>query len=154
MQLIKRLALVLLVVFLAIQFIRPVRNINPAVLSTDITKLVSVPEKVSAILKHSCYDCHSNNTRYPWYMNIQPMGWVMADHIKDGKKDLNFSEFGSYSLRKQTNKLSAIEDVLQENEMPLSSYLILHRSAKLSDADKQLIVAWVAAAKETIDKKD
>ncbi|MEJ7610498.1 MAG: heme-binding domain-containing protein [Ferruginibacter sp.] len=154
MRLFKRILLILLIGFVAIQFFRPRRNIDTAVLSSDIINMVDMPERVSVILKNSCYDCHSNNTRYPWYINIQPMGWIMADHIRDGKKDLNFSEFGSYSPRKQTNKLRAIESSVKSGEMPISSYTLMHSDAKLSESDKQLIAEWVSAAKDSLAQKN
>ena len=138
-----------LVVFLVIQFIRPERNTNSTLLTADISKTVYVPENVSVILKNSCYDCHA-----PWYMNIQPIGWLMADHIKDGKSDLNFSEFGNYSKRRQTNKLRNIETTIMEGEMPVSSYTALHRDAKLNEAEKKLFSEWVSAAKDSIALKN
>ena len=89
------------------------------------------------VFKNSCYDCHSNNTRYPWYVNIQPMGWVMARHIKKGKENLNFSEFGTYSKRKQANKLRAIATSIKDGSMPLSSYTIMHTDAKLCEEEER-----------------
>lgn len=154
MKLFKRILLLLLVAFVAIQFFRPERNINAVLLPADISNTVYVPGKVSDILKNSCYDCHSNNTRYPWYMNIQPMGWIMADHVKDGKRDLNFSEFGNYSKRKQTNKLRGIETSVREGEMPISYYTSLHTDAKLNEEEKKLISDWVTASKDSIALKN
>ena len=132
MSLYKKILLALLIAFIAIQFIQPAHNTSGQVLPTDITKTVNVPDKVLDIFKNSCYDCHSNNTRYPWYVNIQPMGWMMARHIKNGKENLNFSEFGTYSKRKQANKLRAIAKSIKDGSMPLSSYTIMHTDAKLS----------------------
>lgn len=149
----KRILLVLLIVFIAIQFIQPAHNTSGQVLPIDITKTVSVPDKVLDIFKNSCYDCHSNNTRYPWYVYIQPMGWMMARHIKNGKKNLNFSEFGSYSLRKQVNKLRAIETSIKEESMPLSSYTIIHTDAKLSEEDRKLITDWISNTKDSLENK-
>ena len=146
--------LALLIVFIAIQFIQPAHNISGQVLPTDITKTVNVPDKVLAIFKNSCYDCHSNNTRYPWYVYIQPMGWMMARHIKNGKDNLDFSDFGSYSQRKQANKLRAIETSIKEGSMPLSSYTIMHGDAKLSTEDKKLITDWVSNAKDSLTKNN
>lgn len=154
MKLFQRILLLLLILFIAIQFIRPERNTNAALLPVDISNTVYVPENVSAILKNSCYDCHSNNSRYPWYMNIQPMGWIMSDHIKDGKKDLNFSEFGNYSRRKQTNKLRGIETTIREGEMPIYSYTILHDDAKLNGTEKKIITDWVSASQDSIALKN
>ncbi len=150
MRLYKKILLTLLVVFVAIQFIRPARNKNGQVLPADITKTVNVPNKVLGIFQDACYDCHSDNTRYPWYMNVQPMGWMMAYHIKNGKGNLNFSEFGSYSKRKQANKLRAIGKSIQEGSMPISSYTLMHTDAKLSKENKELIMDWVTKIKDSL----
>lgn len=135
--------LALLIVFVAIQFIQPARNISGQVLSTDITKTVNVPDKVLDIFKNSCYDCHSNNTRYPWYVNIQPMGWMMARHIRNGKEMLNFNEFGSYTSRRQISKLKEIANQIKDDEMPISSYKIMHQNARLSKEQKDLLMDWM-----------
>ena len=146
MKLIKTIILVLLLLFITIQFIQPTRNRSSEVLSTDIEKIYVVPVKVSAILKTSCYDCHSNNTRYPWYSFIQPGAWWMTSHITKGKANLNFSEFGSYSSRKQQGKLQAIRNSIKDETMPLSSYTMLHKNAKLSKDDKTLLLDWIKNA--------
>ena len=154
MKLYKKILLALLIVFIAIQFVQPAHNTSGQALPTDITKTVNVPDKVLDIFKNACYDCHSNNTRYPWYVYIQPMGWMMARHIKNGKDNLNFSDFGSYSERKQANKLRAIETSVKEGAMPLSSYVIMHTDARLSAEDKKLITDWVSVAKDSLTKKN
>lgn len=152
MKVFKKILLVLFIVFIAIQFVQPAHNTSGQVLPTDMTKTVNIPDKVLDIFKNSCYDCHSNNTRYPWYVYIQPMGWIMARHIKNGKNNLNFSDFGSYSKRKQANKLRAIETSIKEGSMPLSSYTIMHTDAKLSDDNKKVIIDWVTAAKDSLER--
>ena len=154
MKLYKKILLALLIVFIAIQFIQPAHNISGQVLPTDITKTVKVPENVLNIFKNACYDCHSNNTRYPWYVYIQPIGWMMARHIKNGKDNLNFSDFGSYSQRKQANKLRAIETSIKEGSMPLSSYTIMHTDARLSAENKKLITDWASNAKDSLTKNN
>lgn len=154
MRLYKKILLGLLIVFIAIQFIQPAHNKSEQMLETDITKTINVPDKVLDVFKNSCYDCHSNNTRYPWYVYIQPMGWIMANHIKDGKKDLNFSEFGAYSKRKQANKLRAIAQSIKEGSMPISSYTIMHTDAKLSEENKKLITDWVSITKDSMEAKN
>ncbi|MDQ6763113.1 MAG: heme-binding domain-containing protein, partial [Bacteroidota bacterium] len=95
----------------------------------------------------------SNNTRYPWYVNLQPMSWIMARHISNGKKDLNFSEFGSYSLRKQQSKLKAIASQVKDGDMPISSYTIMHTDAKLSGEQKELIIDWATSTKDSLATK-
>jgi len=146
--------LVLLMVFIVIQFIQPARNKNGQVLPADITKIYHIPDSVQAVFKTSCYDCHSNNTSYPWYYNIQPMAWFMAHHIKNGKADLNFSEFGSYTLRKQKSKLKEIEHSLKDGTMPLSSYRLMHKNANLSKEEKVLIIDWTTKTKDSLTSKN
>ena len=148
----KKILFVIVIVFMAIQFIQPAHNTSGQALPTDITKTVSVPDKVLSIFKKSCYDCHSNNTRYPWYVYTQPMGWMMAGHIKNGKENLNFSEFGTYSKRKQANKLRAIATSIKEGSMPLSSYTVMHTDGKLGIEDKKLITEWASNTKNSLVK--
>jgi hypothetical protein len=107
----KKILLSLLMVLILIQFIQPARNKSSELSSTDIKKTFSIPENVQLVLQISCYDCHSNNTNYPWYSKIQPFGWLLAKHIKNGKAELNFNEFSSYSLRRQISKLTELEIV-------------------------------------------
>ena len=154
MKIFKKILVALLIVFIIIQFIRPAKNKSEQLMPTDITKTINVPDKVLDVFKNSCYDCHSNNTRYPWYINIQPFGWVLANHIKNGKENLNFSEFGYYSKRKQANKLKSIALSVNDGSMPLPSYTIMHTDAKLSEENKKLITDWVANTKDTIDKNN
>ncbi len=154
MRLYKKILLAILLVFIAIQFIQPVHNNSNAIPPADITKTLNVPDKVLDIFKNSCYDCHSNNTRYPWYVNIQPMGWIMARHIKEGKENLNFNDFGSYSKRKQANKLRAIAESIKDGSMPISSYTIMHTDAKLTEENKKLISDWVANTRDSMELKN
>jgi hypothetical protein len=141
MRFYKKILLTPLIVFIAIQFRQAGHNTNSQILPTGITKTINVPEKLLHILKNYCYDCHSNTTRYPSYV-VQPIGWTMASHVKNGKKNLNFSDFGTYSNRKQANKLRAIETSIKDGSMPLSSYIIMHTDTKLSTEDKNLIADW------------
>ena len=150
MKLKKKIGLALLMGFVVIQFIQPTRNKSDMVLPTDITNTVTVPSKVLNIMKNSCFNCHSNNTRYPWYSFIQPGAWWMASHIRKGKADLNFSEFGVYSNRKQQSKLQAIANSIKDETMPISSYALLHKSVKLTIDDKAIIRSWVDATKDSL----
>lgn len=154
MKLFKKILFALLIIFIAIQFIRPARNLNAAVLPTDITQTVHVPDTVMGILKNSCYDCHSNNTRYPWYANVQPVAWWLNSHITDGKRALNFSEFGSYPIRRQQNKFKGINKEVKSGDMPLSSYTLIHTTAKLNAAEKKIIADWTVTSAETITPKN
>ena len=146
----KRTFQILLLAFVVIQFIRPAKNRANDISNNDISKIYAVPADVQSILKTSCYDCHSNNTVYPWYAQIQPAAWWLADHIKEGKKELNFSEFASYRIGRQYRKLEEINKEVKENEMPLELYLWIHKNSKLSDEQKLTLANWVTAVRDTI----
>lgn len=154
MKLFKKILLALLILFIAIQFIRPERNLNAAVLPMDISRTVHVSDTVMDILKNCCYDCHSNNTRYPWYANVQPVAWWLNSHIHDGKRALNFSEFGSYPLRRQQNKFKGMNNEVQSGDMPLTSYTLIHTTAKLNAEEKKIIADWTITSAEAITHKN
>jgi hypothetical protein len=154
MRVAKRILFVLLLIGVFIQFSKPVKNVQNTIPGTDIARLYSMPVTVSGALRNSCYDCHSNNTHYPWYAQIQPAAWYMTRHIKNGKKDLNFNEFGTYSNRKQQSKLRAIASAIKDGTMPISSYLMIHKDAKLTELQKTLIVQWATATKDSIATKE
>ena len=150
----KKILFALLIGFVAIQFIQPPGNKSDKVLPTDITNTVAVPNQVLNILQNSCYDCHSNNTRYPWYSFIQPGAWLMASHIRRGKAMLNFSQFGDLSDRKQQSKLQGIVNQIKDNEMPLTSYTLLHRNAILTAEQKAILINWATSAKDSLSLKN
>lgn len=150
MSLKKKIILGLAVILIGIQFFQPLRNQSDEVTASHIERVYNVPQNVKAILTQSCYDCHSNNTRYPWYSRIQPGAWYMARHIKKGKEELNFSTFGDYSARKQRNKFRAMAGQVKDGEMPLSSYTLIHRNAVLSQQDKQVLVNWFGTMEDSI----
>jgi hypothetical protein len=146
----KRILMALLIIFIAIQFIRPAKNRSEGISANDISTKYPVPDSVQAILKVACYDCHSNNTRYPWYAEIQPVAWWLNNHIKDGKSGLNFSEFTSYRIKKQFHRLDDINKQVKKNEMPLSSYTLIHTDAKLTEGQKLAIAAWATSIRDSI----
>ncbi|MEJ6982460.1 heme-binding domain-containing protein [Pedobacter sp. P351] len=148
MRLRTKVLLILLAVFTLMQFFQPNRNSGKTASANDITKVYPVPDNVQAILKKACYDCHSNSTRYPWYTYIQPFGWMMNSHIKEGKAELNFNEFGSYSARRQRSKIKAIAGSIKDGSMPLDSYTLIHRDAKLNNTEKNLILNWLRRIEE------
>ena len=154
MKLKKKIGFVLLIGFVAIQFIQPAHNKTDKVLPTDITNTVVVPNQVLNILQNSCYDCHSNNTRYPWYSFIQPGAWLMASHIRRGKAMLNFNQFGDLSNRKQQSKLQGIVNQIKDNEMPLSSFTLLHKNAILTAEQKAILINWATSAKDSLSLKN
>ena len=154
MSLVRKILLALLVVIIAIQFIQPARNESGQVLPTDISKVYNIPDQVQTVIKNACYDCHSNNTNYPWYANIQPVGWILARHIKNGKAELNFSEFSDYSSRKQRSKLNSIAKTIEDGTMPLSSYTLIHKNAILTKEEKALIIDWANTTKDSLSLKN
>ena len=153
MKWLKKILAVLLVAFIVIQFFRPEKNIQAAPSAHDLITYLPVPDDVQQILVNACYDCHSNNTRYPWYAHVQPVGWWLADHIDEGKYELNYSEFAAYSLRKQYHKLEETIDVVKSGEMPLDDYTFLHSEARLSQQQKEALVNWAAAMMDTLKSR-
>lgn len=150
----KKILIFLLVVLIIIQFIRPAKNIAATPSTTDIASIYPVPADVQSILDKSCNDCHSNNTRYPWYNNIQPLGWWLANHVNEGKRELNFSEFASYAPKKQHHKLEELIKTVKENEMPLNSYTWIHKDAILTEAEKVKLSAWADSIRKDIAAKN
>jgi len=144
MKAFKKVLILLLIVFVGIQFVPTNRNQSTEILDTDFSKTFEVPQDVQQLLETSCYDCHSNNTNYPWYNKIQPVSWFLEHHIEEGKEELNFSDFGSYSGRKQKSKLKSVISQIEDDKMPMPSYTFMHADAKLSEADKKLLINWVA----------
>jgi heme-binding protein len=150
---VKKVLIVLVIAFVIIQFFRPARNVSAAVTEKNITRMYTVPDSVQVILQKACYDCHSNNTRYPWYYNIQPVAWWMNDHINDAKKELNFSEFSNRPAAKQVKKLKKCAKEVQENGMPLQSYLWEHKEAVLTDREKNILIDWFTNLSDQISAK-
>ena len=141
---------VLVLTFVTIQFFQPDKNNNSIDKSKSIATITPIPDSVNAILQVACYDCHSNNTRYPWYTNIQPVGWWLRNHINNGKRHLNFDEFTIYSPIKQSDKLEETIKSQQEGWMPLDSYTWIHKDARLTEAQRQQLITWAAGVKKAI----
>lgn len=123
--------------------------------SKTLQATTQVSAEVQTIFEHSCYDCHSSQTRWPWYSNFAPVSWLLADHIKDGREELSFSEWGTYPPKKAGKKLEEICKMVGESKMPLKSYLIIHRDSVMSEADKQAVCNWtkLELARMQITKK-
>jgi hypothetical protein len=150
---VKKIFVLGLIIFLLMQFYQPARNLDYGrVLPTHFKKVYAVPSNVKNILQTSCYDCHSNNTEYPWYSYVQPVRMFLDNHINEGKDNLNFSEFGNYSRRKQLSKLDEIVKQIKSDEMPLSSYTLIHRNAVLSTAQKKEVIDWISTRKDSMSR--
>jgi len=149
----KRILLIIVIILIVIQFIRPAKNQSDDVLTSDISNVYTVPQNVSVILKKACNDCHSNNTVYPWYAQIQPVAWWLNNHIEEGKDELNFNEFGAYAVPRQYHKLEEVIEQVKEEEMPIWSYTLIHTDAKLSDEGKQTLINWAQGIRDTMKAK-
>lgn len=136
--------LVLLLLFMLLQlWPGPARNNNTGDAPSAINRVYTVPDTVLTIFKTACYDCHSNNSVYPWYSRLQPVKWWLNKHIEEGKKELNFDLFGMYSDKRKKNKLTSIASQVKENKMPLRSYTLMHPEADLTKHQKKIILDWV-----------
>ncbi|MDA1066002.1 MAG: heme-binding domain-containing protein [Verrucomicrobia bacterium] len=130
--------LILLIVFLGIQFV-PVDRTNPPEIADS-----EIPDEVKAILKAKCYDCHSNEVTWPWYSYIAPISWKVAEHVKDGRGEVNYSKWDTYSSDKQEEKAGETFDEVLDGDMPIESYLWIHRNAKVTEEEIDIIDLWSA----------
>ena len=150
MSLIKKIGIGLIAIIIVMQFFR-IDKTNPPVDATlDLVYVEQTSAEVKAILKTSCYDCHTNESIYPWYTNVAPVSWWVKKHINEARDELNFSEWGSYSLRRKDHKLDEVVEMIEEAEMPLPSYLIAHGDAKLSAEQKALLINWAKTVREDL----
>lgn len=138
----KKVLLGIIVVLVIIQFVRPEKNQSKEE-NNSITTVMQIPDNVKEIIKTSCADCHSNYTKYPWYSEIAPVSWYLAQHVNEGKEHLNFSEWVAYNKDQKEHILKDLEEELEEFKMPLKSYLLVHKEAKLSSSQYKILLNWV-----------
>ncbi|RXP53623.1 cytochrome C [Lutibacter sp. HS1-25] len=138
----KKVLLGILVLFILIQMVRPTKNDSKNDVN-HISTVMPIPAEVDKILTTSCYDCHSNNTVYPWYSEIAPVSWFLAQHINEGKEHLNFSEWTVYNKNQQEHIANDLEEVLEGQGMPLKSYLLIHKDAAMTPEQYKLLLNWV-----------
>lgn len=142
----KKVGLLVLIIFAVIQFTQPKRNEAPQLISeNDISKTVNIPVELHQMLVNKCYDCHSNTTQYPWYANIQPLGWWLAAHVHEGKEHLNFSEFKTYPKKRADHKLEEIGEVTEDKSMPLKAYTLIHQGSELTEEEQKAIMTWLSS---------
>ena len=142
MKWLKRIVLAIAILFVAAQLIRPSMTNPPVDESRTLRARAQVPPEIHAILERSCNDCHSNKTAWPWYSQVAPVSWYLSRHVTEGRRELNISDWAAYDNRRATRKLDEICDQVKAGEMPIKSYLVLHPSASLSDADRQALCDW------------
>lgn len=143
MKLKTKIIIAIIVVLIAMQFIRIDKTNPPVNPQTDFINVVEVPEHIKTLIRTSCYDCHSNETVYPWYSNIAPVSWWMKGHVNHAREEMNFSIWGKYSEKRKDHKLEEIIELVEEGEMPLPSYLIIHGEAKLDKEQIQTFTEWI-----------
>ena len=146
---IKKILIGLLIVLIAIQFIKPTRNLSGNT-DKDISTIYPMSDSVKQIVTKACADCHSNKTVYPWYASVQPISFWLDHHVDEGKREINFNEFASYRIGKQNHKLKEVIEQIKEDEMPLSSYTLIHKDAKLTEAEKTTLIQWCQNIMDTI----
>lgn len=154
MRKIKYAILTLVLAMAGIQFIPVSRNNGEEYPSTDFTVVYRSAKRISGIFKTSCYNCHSNHTDYPWYAYIQPVSLYLQSHIKEGKKNLNLSEFGYYPDSRKVNKLMSMINEIDEGNMPLPAYTLIHHNSKLSTEDKKLVTDYLELLKTVYELFD
>lgn len=133
----KKILIVVALLFIGIQFI-PVERTNP-----QVTQNIDAPANISSILRTSCYDCHSNETTWPWYSYVAPVSFFVTSDVNNGRKRINFSEWDKYDEKKKEKKLEHVIEMVEEGEMPLPSYTLIHGDAKLDQNKIQLLKDWV-----------
>ena len=143
-RLLSRVGLAVVGLFVVIQLYRPDRSNPPFDPAQALETGGRAPADVTAILERSCYDCHSSRTRWPWYSNIAPMSWMIADDVTSARKKVDFSRWTTYPPKLMSRKLTAINDEVMKGDMPLKQYLMLHKDARLSDSDKSVIGDWAS----------
>lgn len=147
----KRIGIAFIVVFIVIQVFRINKTITPVNEQTDFMAVTQTNPEVATILKNACYDCHSNQPTYPWYTSVAPVSWWIKNHINEGSKHLNFSIWQTYTVKRKDHKLEECVEMIEEGEMPINSYTWMHPEAKLTDAQKQLLIDWFKAEKAKLN---
>ena len=149
-KILKALGWILLFGIIGIQFFKPAKNLEAAIPSTHVSNLSAIPSDVNIILEKACFDCHTNNTRYPWYFNVQPVGIWMNGHIKEGKSKLNFSEYTNKRPRYKYHKMEEVIEMVEDGKMPLPSYTWTHKDAILTQEEKTKLIDWANSVMELL----
>lgn len=145
----KRALLLLSAVFIIAQFIRPDRSVPAHDPATDLLVMTEAPTEIANMVRAACYDCHSYETHYPWYVAITPVNWFMQDHIDEARVHLNYSRWDKDGDTKDARKSGKF---IRKGEMPLGSYTPLHPEARLSDAEKETLAAWFDSVTGAVKK--
>ena len=139
----------LLIIFVVIQFFQPKKNLGE-ISSDHILSQEKIPAHVQTILKNACMDCHSNHTNYLWYHQIAPVSWLVRYDIVEGKDHLNFSDWGKLDVFDKIGDLDDLSKAVKEGEMPIELYSMMHKKARLSEAQRDTLVAWSKSLSEDL----
>jgi hypothetical protein len=143
-------AVIVPAIFILIQLGQPDRSNPPIDQSITIAAQAEFARPVSELIKASCFDCHSNETRWPWYSYVAPVSWLVADDVANGRRHLNFSEWGKYPKSKRVLKLGQIYEQVSKGDMPIQKYLFLHSDARLTAADRDSITDWTERERDKL----
>ncbi len=146
----KKVLWIVIAVLVIIQFITVDKTNPPVQQDKDFLTMIKAPTKIGNILKNACYDCHSSETKYPWYFNIAPVSWILKNHVNEGRRRINFSNWGDYNTDKQAIRLDRCIEAINEGEMPLSAYVTMHSEANLSDIQKKELIGWFKSVKDSL----
>jgi hypothetical protein len=145
---------ILILLFVGVQFVRPERGNPLPAAGQSLEEHARVPDEVAGVLRRSCMDCHSNRTDWPWYSNVAPASWFVADHVSHGRRHLNFSEWGRYGRRRADGLLQEICRTARSGFMPLGSYTLVHRGARLTPADVHTLCDWAGEEQRRLASLD
>lgn len=149
MSLLKKIGIALVIILIVLQAFSPEKNRSDDH-SKNIATLYPVSKEVDAILVKACNDCHSNNSKYPWYAGVQPLAWWINHNIKDGKKHFNLDDFANYKLNKQYHKMEELIEEVKEGEMPFKPYVLMHNEAKLTPEERAILSSWAQSVLDSM----
>lgn len=141
----RRILLLLLALLAIAQFIRPDTSLPSSDPAQDMIAMTQPGGEVTHLLRTACYDCHSNETRYPWYVNITPVNWWLQQHVNEGREEFNMSEWGGHKAKWQRHKAEEAVEMVKDGEMPLDSYTWGHPEARLNDAQRAALTTYFSA---------
>ena len=138
----KKIGIAVVVILVLMQFKR-IDKTNPEFNEAeDFITIAQPPAEIATLIKDACYDCHSHQAKYPWYSNVAPISWMLENHINEGREHLNFSIWGTYEAKKADHKLEEAAEEVEESNMPMKPYVVMHSEAKMTDAQKSALIEW------------
>ncbi len=146
----RKLLLGILALIILIQFMPKGLPTTSSITTSDLLMNNTIPSNIESILTNSCYDCHSNNTAYPWYAQVSPVSFFVGAHVKDGREHLNFSEWEQLSKLDKAEALDDLMEEIEDKKMPVEAYLLLHADSKLSASDRIELISWAEEFADSI----